>query len=391
MSIPHNFSIIAGIMGRVVGTSGGGGGGGTPNIISVTGPSETDEGTAATITVVTENFPDGNTTLNWSVSRPEDFSISSGTVVIGAGPITTTYQEVSGATVGIDPEQGDTVYNYTFGGTLSGSGIGFNGPIPSLNERIGSTSYYRGTLISAGLYKVNRAVTVGGNGTATFNITPDADGVLESDETFTVTVSGTAGGTPVSRTSALLTIKDVTGGNIPAGTFAGRPLALGDVINLRAESISDGFAQARSVFTTRFSREGFGIGGSTKGFEIRVERDPGFDTYTTALWFAPSGTSNALTEAAVQIYRNTNATPTAVRMEYKLAGTGWIDLGWTDTPNDGMEATASFSTQAEAGAGADQFREKVAQIRYYGRSPGFNDTLLAEFQFRIQAYAEGTD
>ena len=388
MSIPHNFSIIAGIMGRVVGTSGGGGGGGTPNIISVTGPSETDEGTAATITVVTENFPDGNTTLNWSVSRPEDFSISSGTVVIGAGPITTVYEQVAGATVDVS-WAGDTTYDWVFGGTLSGSGQvqGLSGGlgVPT-GTRFPGTSYYYG-----GGTTVDRAVTVGGNGTATFNITPDADGVLESDETFTVTVSGTAGGTPVSRTSALLTIKDVTGGNIPAGTFAGRPLALGDVINLRAESISDGFAQARSVFTTRFSREGFGRGGSTKGFEIRVERDPGFDTYTTALWFAPAGTSSALTEAAVQIYRNTNATPTAVRMEYKLAGTGWIDLGWTDTPNDGMEATASFSTQAEAGAGADQFREKVVQIRYYGRSPGFNDTLLAEFQFRIQAYAEGTD
>ena len=80
-----------------------------------------------------------------------------------------------------------------------------------------------------------------------------------------------------------------------------------------------------------------------------------------------------------------------MRVEYRSLGGSWTDVGWIDTPNDGDEQIAFFSREASAGAGADRFREGIIEVRYYGRSPGFNDTLLAEFSFRIQAYADATD
>jgi len=381
--------------------SGGGGGPapGTPNIVSVVGPDDVDEGSAATITVTTENFPDGDTTLDWTISQnASDFVVSSGTVVIKAGAISTVFQEVSGATVDIEKETGDDVYTYSFGGTLASEpdGLGFGYPL-LLNQRIGSSSYYRGT--STGVfdqYRVNRRVTVGGDGIDTFTVTPELDGVVEGPETFTVTVSGTVDGTPVTRTSSPITINDINNATpIPAGTFTGRPApAPGStawVAYCRSEEVSDEgqTVTATARVSTSIYSDDFGPAGD--GFRIVVQAVAATDT---SQWYTPTGTANPLSSTPVEIYRNANVTPTAVRIVYRLVAADGthigsdVNLGWQPAgPGD----TASFSRSASAGAGADSFRGGTIEVDFYGRADGFLDTLLATFQYRVEAYADGAN
>jgi len=395
MSIPHNYTVVGSIMNAMSG--GGAPAPGTPNIVSVVGPSDVDEGSAATITVTTENFPDGDTTLNWTISQnASDFVVSSGTVVIKAGAISTVFQEVSGALVDIEKETGDDVYNYTFSGTLSGSGLGFGYPLLP-NQEIGSSGYYRGT--STGVidqYRVNERVTVGGDGIDTFTVTPELDGVVEGSETFTVTVSGTVDGTPVTRTSSPITINDINNAtDIPGGTFTGRQAPASGVALVaycRSEEASDEGETVTATARVRTSiyRDEFGQQ-NTPGFRIVVSAVEATDS---ALWYSPSGTPNPLTSNDVEIYRNTNADPTAVRIIYRLVAADGthigsdVNLGWQPAgPGD----VASFSRSASAGAGADQFRGGTIEVDFYGRANGFNDTLLATFQYRVEAYADGAN
>ena len=398
MSIPHNYTVIGSIMNAM---SGGGGGGtpGAPNIVSVVGPSSIDEGSAATITVTTENFPDGDTTLNWTISQnASDFVVSSGTVVIKAGAIQTVFQEVSGALVDIEKETGDDVYTYTFSGTLSGSGLGFGYPLLP-NEEIGSSGYYRGT--STGVieqYRVNERVTIGGNGISTFTVTPELDGVVEGSETFTVTVSGTVDGTPVTRTSAPITINDINNAtSIPVGVFTGRPApapgSTAPVAYCRSEEVSDGgeTVTATARVSTSIYREDYGVNNDVPGFSIVVQAVEATDT---SEWYTPSGSAVPLSATPVEIYRNANVTPTAVRIVYRLVAADGthigsdVNLGWQPAgPGD----TASFSRSASAGAGADSFRGGTIEVDFYGRADGFLDTLLATFQYRVEAYADGAN
>ena len=376
---------------------------GTPTIVSVVGPSNVDEGSEATITVTTQNFPDGDTTLNWTISQNAgDFVVSSGTVVIKAGPISTVFEEVSGAIVDISKETGDDVYTYDFSGTLSGSGLGFGYPVLS-GERIGSTSYFRGS--STGVfdqYRVLRQVIVGGDGIDTFTVTPELDNVVEGDETFTVTVSGTVDGTPVTRTSAPITINDINNAtSIPAGVFTGRPgttspLVLTAKARNEASSTDGETVTAISRLATSITRSIFGAQ-VTPGFSIRVQTidDPGSDgTYNqgNTVWWTPSGGVNPLTGTAVELYRNANVTPTAVRIRYRLAGTTtWTNLGWQSVSGAGEGEFAFFSRTATAGAGGDDFSSGNIEVEYSGRADGFLDTVLATFVLRLEAYAEGAN
>ena len=148
MSVTHNFSIIAGIMGKVVGP-------GDPTISAVSTIRTVNEGSPVTVTVLTRNFPDGNTVLSWGVgfdgsSSQDDFEQINGTVTI-----------------------------------TSSNGFGSN----------------------------------------TFTVTPRADGIVEPDETFTVTVSGQVNGKTISTTSSGYTIRDTVetvslGGTVDTAVFA---------------------------------------------------------------------------------------------------------------------------------------------------------------------------
>ena len=98
----------------------------------------------------------------------------------------TGLSEVSGATVSIDPEEGDSsVYNYTFGGTLSGSGLGFNGYPVISGQQIGTTGYYRGDQISVGLFKVLASATYTSESSITYTGDFSADYTGDSSITYT--------------------------------------------------------------------------------------------------------------------------------------------------------------------------------------------------------------
>ena len=404
MSLTHNYSVIAGIMSAMTGGAGGPQQG-EPNIISVVGPSAVNEGTGAPITVTTENFPDGDTTLDWAITQNAgDFVVSSGDVIIKKGTVTTVYQEVDGATVDIQPETG--VYNYTFGGTLSGSGIGYGYPLV-LNQRIGSTNYFRGSEVSTDRYRVTEKITSGGDGTATFNVTPELDGVSESDESFTVTVSGTVNGGSVTRTSSPITIRNInTTTNIPAGTFVARPASSN---NYAAQHRNDVVSQAGETVTavayllTTISKTTNVVDGNGVRFTISVAsndewRGDARGTNVRTWWTTnndpqpfPRATPSVPIPSPVILYENTNAIPTAVRIVYRLEGTtgGDVDLGWQTTPNLGDGDSASFQRIAQAGAGSDDFESGTIEVDFYGRADGYSDTLLATFWFRLEAYADG--
>ena len=279
---------------------------------SVTGPSDVDEGSPATINVTTSNVPDGSV-LNWSVSRTEDFDTDTGTV------------------------------------------------------------------------------TITGN-SGEFTVTPSPDATTEAAaETFTVTVSGTVDGTSLSRTSASITINDTsqTVTTIPSGTFIAQKDNEGSGLAAYIrdqESSDDGetvFASAK--MTTRFSRE-------NDGFAIKIELD---QANNSRLWYQPVDIPNTLTTSPITIYTNTNVVPDEIRMVYNatiepigLVGAD-IDLGWQSTPSNGIEQSLTLSANASAGAGGEDFNGRVYTVKYYGRADGYDDTLLATFKYRVQAYAEG--
>lgn len=407
MSTPHNYTVIGAIMNSMVG---GDAPQGSPTIVSVVGPEHVDEGSPATITVTTQNFPDGDTTLNWAITQnASDFEVSSGTVVISAGTVSTVYEVVSGATVTIDDDEsgGDNFYTYTFGGTLSGNGAGFGYPV-LLNERIGSSQYYRGASTgSVGEYLVTRKVTTGGNGIKSFTVTPELDGVTEGDEQFTVTVSGTVDSTPVTRTSAPITINDVVGAtSIPSGTITARDSSTNNyAASCRNEATSE---SGESVFpyaylTARIYASPISLQSPNKAALVSVTGDPPFsdrsgnanimtwwDTNQQAQAFSLDSDRNVVPQI---IYVGSN-TPdiSAVKIIYRIQGSSSsVDLGWTSTPNAQDGRSATFSASASAGAGADDFEGRTYEVEFWGRASGYNDTKLATFLLRVEAYADGAN
>lgn len=78
MSVPHTFSLIAGIMGAEIGVV-------TPSM-SITNVTSANEGDSITFSVSVSNFPDGVQTVSWSISHvstePEDFADTSGSFFI---------------------------------------------------------------------------------------------------------------------------------------------------------------------------------------------------------------------------------------------------------------------------------------------------------------------
>lgn len=407
MSTPHNYTVIGAIMNSMVG---GDAPQGSPTIVSVVGPEDVDEGSPATITVTTQNFPDGDTTLNWAITQnADDFEESSGTVVISAGTVSTVYEVVSGATVTIDDDgtSGDNFYTYVFAGTLSGSGAGFGFPV-LLNERIGTSQYYRGaSLGGGGEYLVTRKVTTGGNGINTFIVTPELDGVTEGDEQFTVTVSGTVDSTPVTRTSAPITINDVVGAtDLPTGTFVARNSSTNNyAASCRNEAESE---SGESVFpfaylTARIGRTISVVDtDNPDAFTVTVTGDAPYndrsgnanimtwwDTNQQAQAFNLDSDRNIIPQI---IYENRTTVPTAVKMIYRIQGSSnSVDLGWTNTPNVGDGRSVQFSASASAGAGADDFEGRTYEVEFWGRASGYNDTKLATFLLRVEAYADGAN
>ena len=231
-------------------------------------------------------------------------------------------------------------------------------------------------------------VTITGNA-GSFTVTPSADGVVESAETFSASVSGTVSGTPLSRTSPLITINDTS--NIPAGTFIAQRPEEGNTFAayIRDENVVDDgdTVSASASMTTRFSR-------ANDGFKITIELDEANDT---KLWYEPIDSPNTLTTSPVTIYTNTAVVPDEIKIVYSITTqpigiTGpEIDLGWQATSSNGVEESITMSsTTSFVGAGGEQFVGRDYTVKYYGRASGYSDALLATFKFRTQAYAAST-
>ena len=88
-----------------------------PSVDSVTGPANVDEGSSATINVTTSNIPNG-TTLNWSVSRASDFSVSSGTVTINSDAGSFSVTPTADVTT-----EGSETFTVTVSGTVSSTAV----------------------------------------------------------------------------------------------------------------------------------------------------------------------------------------------------------------------------------------------------------------------------
>jgi len=279
-------------------------------------------------------------------------------------------------------------------------------PVPSIDTVVGPSSVNEGetatinvttsnvpdgtvlnwSVSNSGDFDVSTGTVTITSNAGSFTVTPSADGVIESAETFSASVSGTVSGTPLSRTSPLITINDTS--NIPAGTFIAQRPEEGNTFAayIRDEETSDDgeTVTATAKLTTRFSR-------ASDGFKITVELDEANDTN---LWYQPIDSPNTLTTSPVTIYTNTAVVPDEIKIVYSittqpigLVGPE-IDLGWQATPSNGIEESIQMTATATAGAGADVFSGKDYTVKYYGRASGYSDALLATFKFRVQAYAD---
>jgi hypothetical protein len=193
--------------------------------------STVNEGSTLTFTVTTQGVPNG-TTLYWTVSRPEDFAISSGSFAINSnsgtfsvtpladatteGPETFTASVRTGSTSGTvrvtsspvtitDTSQTPT-YAVSAVSNSVDEGQSLNFTVTTTNVSNGTTLYWTVSrpedfATSSGSFTIN-------SNSGTFSVTPTADAATEGAETFTASVrTGSTSGTIVA-TSSTVTIND---------------------------------------------------------------------------------------------------------------------------------------------------------------------------------------
>lgn len=155
---------------------------------------------------------------------------------------------------------------------------------------------------------------------------------------------------------------------------------------------------SRASIGVSFRRDNIG---GVSGFRIQVRKIYGF----TALWYDSSGTSSSLGSPFQTIYENTTATPSAIRMVWSVIAQntfgsssyysnnittfGYVEGDWYSTATDGTSRYIVFESRSEA----DQFNsltqnQLTYQIEFWGRSAGFDDTLLATYNISLESEAE---
>ena len=231
----------------------------TPTTLSV------DEGSSLLCSVTTVGATDG-TTLYWSVSRPSDFTVSSGSFTVTSNqgsfsviPTADQSTEVAAETFTISvlsgPVDGSispTVYATSDSITINdtsktrtysiipvatsvneGTAVRFN--ITTVNVPSGTQLFW--SVSNSGDFSTSAGTVTIQSDTANFSVTPTLDYVAETPaETFTASISLTSGGIPVA-TSNSVTINDIAG--LPVYT-----------ITPAASSVSEGSPLTFTITTT---------------------------------------------------------------------------------------------------------------------------------------------
>ena len=208
-----------------------------PAINSVNGPASVNEGSGATISVVTSNIPNG-TTLNWTIlDNPGDFGTSSGTTTVNSNAasftVTPTADNTTEGSETFRVQVTWTVPNGGSGETATSGNITINDtsvtPLsPVINSVSGpanvdegsaatinvtTTDIADGTSLSwsildnPGDFGTSSGTTTVNSNAASFTVTPTADSTTEGSETFRVQVSG---GGASAVTSSNITINDTS-------------------------------------------------------------------------------------------------------------------------------------------------------------------------------------
>jgi hypothetical protein len=203
-----------------------------PEVLSINVPGDFDEGTTATINLVTKNIPDG-TSLTYSVVPSTDFTSAGGSVTInnntGSFTVTPTADlttegaetfsiNVSGNVRGFSLTSSRTnlVINDTSTESYSiipavnnvdeGSSLTFNVTTAGLAN--GTTLYY--TLSNSGDFASSSGSFTINSNAGSFSVTPTADSTTEGSETFTASLrTGSVSGTVVAVSSSV-TINDTS-------------------------------------------------------------------------------------------------------------------------------------------------------------------------------------
>ena len=158
---------------------------------------------------------------------------------------------------------------------------------------------------------------------------------------------------------------------------------------------------ARASIGVSFSRDDIG---GVSGFRIQVRRVLGI----TAYWYNSAGTQSSLSSTFQTVYENTTATPSAIRMVWSITAqntggssayysndittNGYIEGDWYSTTTDGTSRYIVFESESAA----DQFNsltqnQLTYEIEFWGRSAGFDDTLLATYNISLESEAEVDD
>ena len=218
-----------------------------PAINSVTGPTTVNEGSSATINVVTSNIGNGNT-LSWSINHSStasaDFGSTSGTVNVSSNAASFTIPIVADSTT-----EGNETFTVSVAWTVPNGGQGESGtsgvitisdtsqtPAPtysvtapaSVNEgatgsmSVTTTNVTNGTTLywtvtpSADFGTTSGSFTVNSNA-GSFTVSPTADSTTEGAETGTIAIrTGSTSGTIVATDT--FTINDTS--TTPVPTYA---------------------------------------------------------------------------------------------------------------------------------------------------------------------------
>lgn len=102
--------------------------GSEPTIDSVTSPSSVNEGSTANISVSTSNIPN-NTTLSWSLTRSDDFTVSTGSFVVtgdtGSFSVTPTEDSIT---------EGSETFRLIISGSVDGVGVSATSNVITIND-----------------------------------------------------------------------------------------------------------------------------------------------------------------------------------------------------------------------------------------------------------------
>jgi len=245
-----------------------------------------NEGSTLSVTVNTENVDDG-TVLYWTVSRPEDFTVSSGSFTVNnntstfnVGPTadsTTEGNETFTISIRVGSTSGeivatsgsitinDTSLTPTYAVSPAANNVNEGSPltinVTTTNVGNGTTLYW--TLnrpadfaVSSGNFTIN-------SNAGSFTVTPTADNTTEGPETFTVSIrTGSTSGT-IRATTGNITINDTSQTppqldvlsaysstkniTIPAGASAGQIACIYMTTDQTFGNIPTGWTQLRNT------------------------------------------------------------------------------------------------------------------------------------------------